>query len=120
MPNKQTTWLAFTALICMIGVAIVVMLSSCAAMERLDEVIWNPPGTVPGATTQPASGYSTPGQPTAPPIIEIIAAAIAAGGFGGMARWLHNIRKSSNGHFSKLEDRVQKLEFKNAERSHDA
>lgn len=110
MPSEKTIWSAFIVVGCIIGVTIVVMLSGCSVMERVDEAIWKPPPSTSTSTSQPATAYGQPPAPTAPPIVEVVAGLLAAGGFGGMARWLHNIKKNSNGRMDSLNTRVTSLE----------
>jgi hypothetical protein len=117
MPSQKTIWEAFTVVGCIISFAVIVMLSGCATMERIDDAIWNQPEPANGTTSQPATEYGSPGQPAAPPIVELIAGAIAAGGFGGMARWLHRIKKNSNGRMDSIEKRLDGLDRRNAEKN---
>lgn len=94
--------------------------TGCQRMQELDKALWGPPAPEP--TSQPAGGtggaYQQPG--LAPPIIELTAALLAAGGFGGMATWIKRIRRKENGRIDNLADRIQDLEYKNAERSHES
>jgi len=70
-------------------------LVSCARMQAADAVLWGTPAT---PATINADGTITPAQPgtsgVAPPVIEITAAVASLLGFGGLARWISNIKKN--------------------------
>lgn len=69
-------------LVAAIAVAIITASLACKPIRKLDEAVWGTPET-------PAE--KEPGE--APPILEVLAAALAALGYGGMAGWIHRNRK---------------------------
>lgn len=59
--------------------------SGCTRMMEVDKLLWQPP-IAPGVDPDPGQ---------APPIIQIIAGALALFGFGGMAAWVRKISNNS-------------------------
>jgi len=60
------------------------LFTGCAPIKALDEALW-------GTNEKPAE--SPPGD--APPIVEILAAALATLGYGGMYAWIRRIRNGN-------------------------
>lgn len=110
MPDGKVTWLAFCLFAAVVILFVMMATPGCRLAKNIDEAVWGSPATTqPGGTDVPTA--TRPGPiPTAPPIIEIIAALLAAGGFGGMAGWLRKIRRSANGRLDSLEERLKRLE----------
>lgn len=105
--NKQplTAGLALLALAIAIAIALSIA-PGCQPMRNLDRFIWDGVGQS-GATTSPG----TPGSPAdPPPIVEISAALLALGGFGGMARWISRAKSAANGRADELQTRLDRLE----------
>jgi len=71
-------------LVAAFSLATCVAVPGCAPMKAVDEAIWGSPA----APAEPSPG-------TAPPIIEILAAALAALGYGGMYAWIRRIRNGN-------------------------
>ncbi len=87
-------------------------LTGCTPIRRLDEAMWaqwstdpNSPLAIPGAQV----GHD----PTAaPPIVEGIAAALAALGFPGMAYWIHRNKKNGVGQLTEITSSLSALQLK--------
>lgn len=69
--------------VCLVVAMVGFVLVGCEMMRRVDQAVWQSPG--PEVEGEP---------PAPPPIVEVVAGLLAAGGFGGMATWL---RKQGNG-----------------------
>lgn len=120
MHTKRQSNIATIATLLIAALLIVTALTGCARMQELDKQLWGTgepePTTQPGGS--PAAGPTAVG--IAPPIIELTAAILAAGGFGGMATWIKRIRRKENGRIDGLAERVQNLEYEKAARSHES
>ncbi len=77
-------------------------LTSCNRIRKIDAQLWGDTTT----TTDPNTGIVTttrdPSTAIAPPILQTIAAALAAAGFPGMAFWIHRNKKNGTGQLSEL------------------
>ncbi len=84
--------------------------TGCARVRNLDRQLWGPTETV----TDPDTGIVTtthdPAGALAPPIVETIAAALAAAGFPGMAYWIHRNKKNGIGQLSELTKSLSDLD----------
>lgn len=74
-------------------------LTSCQWAREVDEAIWNP------ATTQDVEDPAA-----APPLVEVIAAALALLGFGGMSAWIKRSNNRSRTSTADLAARITRLE----------
>lgn len=75
-------------------------LTSCQWAREMDEAIWNPPAAV-----------DVEGPVAAPPLVEVIAAALALLGFGGMSAWIKRSNNRSRTTTKDLEVRMRALEL---------
>ena len=66
--------------------------TGCELAQRYDEAIWG---------TDQAPAEAQPG--TAPPLLETLAAILAAGGFGGMGLWVRRTRNNNHAEVERLE-----------------
>lgn len=109
MSKRDATSALLVIAVCAIA-AIAPLFTGCETIKRVDEAIWNqpPPAGIPGANGDPAG--DRPPVADVPPIIEIIASALALGGFTGMAGWIRKVRNAGNGRLTALEDKVRALE----------
>lgn len=74
-------------------------LTSCQWAREVDEAIWNPPTSQ--DVVEPVS---------APPLVEVIAAALALLGFGGMSAWIKRSNSRSKNSVTDLDKRITRLE----------
>jgi hypothetical protein len=74
-------------------------LSGCAPLKAVDEAIW-------GTNTAPAE----PEPGSAPPVVEIVATALATIGYGGMYAWIRRIKSSGLQATTQLTQTVAKLQ----------
>lgn len=92
---------------------IMTWLTGCSPLRKMDETLW---GAI-GETFDPDTGEVTvthdPGTAAAPPILEGIAASLAALGFPGMAYWIHRNKRNGVGqlteHTKSLSDLTLRL-----------
>jgi len=103
------------------GMAVVIcLLAGCTPLAELDAKLW---GTEPhvyanvdsqGQPILDAQGKQTyttiPATPgMAPPIIELVAGALALFGYGGLGLWIHRSRKTINGQLNEASISVEEL-----------
>ena len=106
MTDRRTVAAAILYLAALAACLIIPCLSGCEMARRIDSLIWTPPAA-PSTPTQPGQ---PPAPAQAPPIIDGIAAVLAALGFGGMGKWIYSTRQAANGSLTALADRINKLE----------
>ena len=112
MNDNRTLAAALLYMAALAACLIVPCLGGCEMARRIDDAIWsaNPAEVAAGLPAQPAA----PGQ--APPIVEGLAAVLAAVGFGGLGKWIHSTRKAANGSITEIRDRLAALETDKADR----
>jgi hypothetical protein len=74
-------------------------LSGCAPLKAVDEAIWG---------TNAAPAEPAPGE--APPVVEIVAGALAAIGYGGMYAWIRRIKTNGLQTTTELTQAIAKLQ----------
>lgn len=88
-------------LLCAVLLATAGAFTGCEMAHRIDEAVW---GTDAAPAEDPLG--------TAPPILETLAAILAAGGFGGMSLWIRRARNSSRDELAKLKDQVDQIQIR--------
>lgn len=78
---------------------VVLLVVGCEMARRIDEVIWTSPE--PEIEGEP---------PAPPPIVELVAAFLAASGFGGMGVWLKRQGNGTRRSLAAMESRITALE----------